>query len=142
MHNCVLCLLLCKRAIGFFYDEYLSVTKIIFPLNNRISFPSNKALFESQSFGTSILRLRNLVTGRFLAINSNGKVVTQVICFAIKTKVMALEIICKLRTLSIIHHFPPFSMITAAGLAQSVERLTAEWEVADSIPGAGPILRV
>ena len=31
---------------------------------------------------------------------------------------------------------------TAAGLAQSVERLTAEREVAGSIPGAGPILRV
>ena len=29
-----------------------------------------------------------------------------------------------------------------AGLAQSVERLTAEREVAGSIPGAGPILRV
>ena len=28
------------------------------------------------------------------------------------------------------------------GLAQSVERLTAEREVAGSIPGAGPILRV
>ena len=28
------------------------------------------------------------------------------------------------------------------GLAQSVERLTAEWEVAGSIPGAGPLLRV
>ena len=27
-------------------------------------------------------------------------------------------------------------------LAQSVECLTAEWEVAGSIPGAGPILRV
>ena len=33
-------------------------------------------------------------------------------------------------------------IITAAGLAQSVERLTAEQEVAGSIPGAGPILRV
>ena len=31
---------------------------------------------------------------------------------------------------------------TAAVLAQSVERLTAEREVAGSIPGAGPILRV
>ena len=31
---------------------------------------------------------------------------------------------------------------TAAGLAQSIERLTAEWEVAGSIPVAGPILRV
>ena len=29
---------------------------------------------------------------------------------------------------------------TAAGLAQSVECLTAEREVADSNPGAGPIL--
>ena len=28
------------------------------------------------------------------------------------------------------------------GLAQSVERLTAEREVAGSIPGAGPLLRV
>ena len=33
-------------------------------------------------------------------------------------------------------------IFTAAGLAQSVERLTAEREVAGSIPGAGPILRV
>ena len=32
--------------------------------------------------------------------------------------------------------------VTAAGLAQSVERLAAEREVAGSIPGAGPILRV
>ena len=31
---------------------------------------------------------------------------------------------------------------TAAELAQSVERLTAEREVAGSIPGTGPILRV
>ena len=29
-----------------------------------------------------------------------------------------------------------------AGLAQSAERLTAEREVASSIPGAGPLLRV
>ena len=29
-----------------------------------------------------------------------------------------------------------------AGLAQSVERLTAEREVAGSIPGAGPILKI
>ena len=29
-----------------------------------------------------------------------------------------------------------------AGLAQSVERLTAEWKVEGSIPGAGPFLRV
>ena len=34
------------------------------------------------------------------------------------------------------------SNLTAAGLAQSVERLTAEREVVGSIPGAGPILRV
>ena len=31
---------------------------------------------------------------------------------------------------------------TTAGLAQSVERLTAERAVAGSIPGAGPTLRV
>ena len=31
---------------------------------------------------------------------------------------------------------------SAAGLAQAVERLTAEREVAGSILGAGPILRV
>ena len=31
---------------------------------------------------------------------------------------------------------------TIARIAQSVERLTAEWEVAGSIPGAGAILRV
>ena len=31
---------------------------------------------------------------------------------------------------------------TMARIAQSVERLTAEWEVAGSIPGAGAILRV
>ena len=33
-------------------------------------------------------------------------------------------------------------ILTMAGLAQSVERLTAEREVAGSIPGAGPLLRV
>ena len=33
-------------------------------------------------------------------------------------------------------------MTSAAGLAQSVERLTAEREVAGSIPGTGPIRRV
>ena len=32
--------------------------------------------------------------------------------------------------------------VIAAGLAQSIERLTAEWKVAGSIPGVGPILRV
>ena len=31
---------------------------------------------------------------------------------------------------------------TAAGLAQSVEHSTAEWEVAGSIPLARPLLRV
>ena len=31
---------------------------------------------------------------------------------------------------------------TTEGLAQSVERLTAEREAAGSIPGAGPILRI
>ena len=34
------------------------------------------------------------------------------------------------------------SFLPAAGLAQSVERLTAEREVTGLIPGAGPILRV
>ena len=34
------------------------------------------------------------------------------------------------------------NQVTAAALAQSVERLTAEREVAGSIPGIGPILRV
>ena len=33
-------------------------------------------------------------------------------------------------------------MVQEAGLAQSVERLTAEGEVEGSIPGAEPILRV
>ena len=37
---------------------------------------------------------------------------------------------------------PGFDSITAAGLAQSVERLTAEREVAGLIRGLGPILRV
>ena len=32
--------------------------------------------------------------------------------------------------------------LTVTGLAQSAERLTAEREVAGSIPGAGPLLRV
>ena len=36
----------------------------------------------------------------------------------------------------------PWQNLTVAGLAQSVERLTAEREVAGSIPGAGPLLRV
>ena len=34
------------------------------------------------------------------------------------------------------------SILTAAGLSQSVERLTAEREVAGSIPEAGPKLSV
>ena len=33
-------------------------------------------------------------------------------------------------------------VLTASGVVQSVERLTAEREVAGSIPGVGPILRV
>ena len=33
-------------------------------------------------------------------------------------------------------------LLTAARLAQSLERLTAEREVAGSIPGTGPTLRV
>ena len=33
-------------------------------------------------------------------------------------------------------------LFSATGLAQSVKRLTAEREVADSIPGTGPTLRV
>ena len=37
--------------------------------------------------------------------------------------------------------FHAFNFI-AAGLAQSVERLTAEWKVASSFPGTGPILKV
>ena len=40
----------------------------------------------------------------------------------------------------ILHCFE--SQTEQAGLAQSVERMTAEWEVAGSIPGAGPLLRV
>ena len=40
----------------------------------------------------------------------------------------------------ILHCFE--SQTEQPGLAQSVERMTAEWEVAGSIPGAGPLLRV
>ena len=40
----------------------------------------------------------------------------------------------------ILHCFE--SQTEQAELAQSVERMTAEREVADSIPGAGPLLRV
>ena len=40
-------------------------------------------------------------------------------------------------------HFQPWNIhLTVAGLAQSVERLTAEREVAGSIPWAGPLLGV
>ena len=39
-------------------------------------------------------------------------------------------------------NYKEFAQVTAAALAQSVERLTAEREVAGSIPGTGPILRV
>ena len=39
-------------------------------------------------------------------------------------------------------NYKVFAQVTAAALAQSVERLTAEREVAGSIPGTGPILRV
>ena len=35
-----------------------------------------------------------------------------------------------------------YPLIAVAGLAESVERLTAERKVAGSIPGAGPLLRV
>ena len=35
-----------------------------------------------------------------------------------------------------------WKMSILAGLSQSVERLTADREVAGSIPGAGPLLRV
>ena len=52
------------------------------------------------------------------------------------------EIIPSLSQYSTLPHFQKFRTSTAAGLAQSVERLTAEREVAGSIPGAGPILRV
>ena len=50
-----------------------------------------------------------------------------------------LKLIKLLERLKLIQCVNP---ITAAGLAQSVERLTAEREVACSIPGVGPILRV
>ena len=33
-------------------------------------------------------------------------------------------------------------IVSAAGLTQSVGRLTAEWVVPGSIPGAGPLLKV
>ena len=39
-------------------------------------------------------------------------------------------------------NYKVFAQVTAATLAQSVERLTAEREVAGSIPRTGPILRV
>ena len=38
--------------------------------------------------------------------------------------------------------FIPRWLLTVAGLAQSIERFTAKREVAGSIPGAGPLLRV
>ena len=37
---------------------------------------------------------------------------------------------------------PQQQLVKLAGLAQSAERLTAEREIAGSIPGVGPILRV
>ena len=40
------------------------------------------------------------------------------------------------------HHLFFFSLITAVGLAQSVEGLTVEREFSGSFPGTGPILRV
>ena len=39
---------------------------------------------------------------------------------------------------SYIHNFNNYSVKTAAGLTQSIESVTAERKVADSIPGAGP----
>ena len=36
----------------------------------------------------------------------------------------------------------PSVYLSVAGLAQSVEHLTAEWEVTGSISGTGPILRI
>ena len=40
------------------------------------------------------------------------------------------------------HHLFFFFLITAVGLAQSVEGLTVEREFSGSFPGTGPILRV
>ena len=49
----------------------------------------------------------------------------------------------RLQKLHLTNEFKPIQTLsTAAGLAQSVERLTAEREVAGSIPGAGLLLRV
>ena len=62
-----------KNKRGYYFALYFSLKNLTFFLPF-----SNAAFFEFQSFGTSIVRLRNLVTGRFLAINSNGRVVTQV----------------------------------------------------------------
>lgn len=50
----------------------------MFSIMIALLFFFNTAFFESQSLGTSIVRLRNLVSGRFLAINEKGRVVTQV----------------------------------------------------------------
>ena len=41
-----------------------------------------------------------------------------------------------------VHGFCSLIFLSAVGLAQLVERLTAEWEVAGWIPGAVPSVRV
>ena len=73
------------------------------------------------------------------ASKSNAKASWRVLNEIIKTKKKAFKInsIFKVDNQEITD---PVDI--AAGLAQSVERLTAEREVAGSIPGAGPILRV
>ena len=59
-----------------------------------------------------------------------------------KVRCILLKIRASIYLLESFTGIPIQIQMTAAGLAQSVECLTAEREVGGSIPGAGPILRV
>jgi len=65
--------LFCKTGYFLALNATARKNRIVGTVNQT----SESTFFESQSLGTSLVRLRNLVTGRFLAINSNGRVVTQ-----------------------------------------------------------------
>ncbi|XP_068696118.1 fibroblast growth factor 1-like [Montipora capricornis] len=65
--------LFCKTGYFLALDVSARKNRVVGTVNQS----SENTFFEFQSFGTSIVRLRNLATGRFLAINSNGRVVTQ-----------------------------------------------------------------
>ncbi|KAJ7363452.1 hypothetical protein OS493_009606 [Desmophyllum pertusum] len=65
--------LFCKTGYFLSLNDTAKKNRIIGIVNQS----SESTFFESQSLGTSIVRLRNVVSGRFLAINSRGRIITQ-----------------------------------------------------------------